>query len=136
MVEANLVDAGRSRIANELHISPSTREVLAGVIERVQWAVESATEALKSGDKQLAQQVLDAKSEISALADSAESHLTERLTADEPHRLAVFRIEIEVVEAFKRIYYFAKRIAKLVKEAPEPRVESDAAPPPGARRTS
>ena len=44
----------------------------------------------------------------------AEEHLTDRLTADAPHRLAVFRLETELVEALKRIYYFAKRISRLV----------------------
>ncbi len=116
MIETNLVDAGRTRLASNLEISPETREVLRELHERVQWAVERATEAVASGDPDLAEEVVDAKSEINRLAEDAEDHLTARLSAPAPQRLAAFRIETELVEALKRIYYFAKRIARLVVE--------------------
>ena len=116
IIETNLVDAGKTRLANELEISPSTREQLRGLHETVQWSVERATEALASEDPEIAQQVIEAKKEINRLAAEAEAHLSERLTADAPHRLAAFRIETELVEALKRIYYFAKRIARFVVE--------------------
>ena len=56
----------------------------------------------------------EAKSEINRLAAKAEEHLSRRLAADEPNRLAMFRLESEIMEYLKRMYYFAKRIAKLV----------------------
>ena len=43
--------------------------------------------------------------------------LTERLVAAEPHRLDAFSIESEIIEYLKRVYYFAKRIAKVTAEA-------------------
>ena len=77
-----------------------------------------------------------AKEEVNRLADAAELHLTRRLAADEPNRLAAFRLESEVIEYLKRMYYFAKRIAKLVRveaegELREEGLEADA--PPGVR---
>ena len=58
-----------------------------------------------------------AKLEINQLAMAAENHLANRLVAEEPNRLATFRIESEIIEYLKRVYYFAKRIAKVVAEA-------------------
>jgi len=55
--------------------------------------------------------------EINQLALAAENHLANRLVAEEPNRLATFRIESEIIEYLKRVYYFAKRIAKVVAEA-------------------
>ena len=37
-----------------------------------------------------------------------------RLVAEEPNRLAAYTIEIDIIEKLKRIYYFAKRMAKTV----------------------
>lgn len=114
MIETNLVEAGRARLEGAVEISPSTREVLRGLHEKVQWSVEHAIEAVASQDHDLASEVLGAKAEVNRLAHEAESHLAGRLGAPEPHRLTAFRIESELVEALKRIYYFSKRIARSV----------------------
>jgi len=120
MVETNLVEAGRARLSDGLRISPTTQDILRGLEQKVQWTVEQATEAMTTQDVTLAQAVLDAKPEIGRLADEAEGHLVARLAADEPDRLAVFRIESEVIESLKRVYYFSKRIAKLVIDETKP----------------
>ena len=39
------------------------------------------------------------------------------MTVDEPNRLETFSIEIEIIEYLKRVYYFAKRIAKVTADA-------------------
>ena len=54
---------------------------------------------------------------INALANEADVHLGRRLTADAPNRLQAFRIESDMIENLKRIYYFAKRVSKVVAEA-------------------
>ena len=41
-------------------------------------------------------------------------HQAQRLVADEPNRLATYSVEMDLIEKLKRIYYFAKRIAKTV----------------------
>ena len=116
MIETNLVDAGHSRLSDNVEISPRTRDVLRHLHEKVQWAVERSTQAVASQDAALAREVIGAKKEVNHLADEAEAHLAERLAAPAPQRLAAFRIETELVEALKRIYYFAKRISRLVVE--------------------
>jgi len=41
-------------------------------------------------------------------------HEAQRLVAEEPHRLAAYTVEMDVIEKLKRIYYFSKRMAKAV----------------------
>ena len=52
------------------------------------------------------------KNTISRLAEKAQAHQAERLVAPEPGRLEAYTVEIDLIEKLKRIYYFAKRMAK------------------------
>ncbi len=117
MVETNLVEAGSERIQHNVQMSAVTRGKLVALHDQVSWAVENALEALASSNEELAEEVMAAKLEINRLANDAEEHLAQRLTADEPNRLETFSIEIEIIEYFKRVYYFAKRIAKVTADA-------------------
>jgi phosphate:Na+ symporter len=49
------------------------------------------------------------------LVNDAFEHQADRLVAPEPNRLALYTVEIDMVENLKRIYYFTKRMAKTVK---------------------
>jgi len=117
MVETNLVEAGSARLNRNVEMSSATQEVLAALHRKVCWTVEAAGQALVDSDQPLAEEVMAAKLEINQLALAAETHLANRLVAQEPNRLATFRIESEIIEYLKRVYYFAKRIAKVVAEA-------------------
>ena len=76
-----------------------------------------AISAIRDNDLETAQQVIGIKSDISLMMDSAATHQALRLVADEPGRLEAYTLEIDVIEKLKRIYYFAKRMAKTL--APE-----------------
>lgn len=117
MIETNMVETGSARLKHEVHMSEATQTVLQALHDKVYWAVEGALVALITSDQYLAEEVMAAKLEINWLANEAEHHLARRLTADEPHRLAAFRIESEIIEYLKRVYYFAKRIAKVTADA-------------------
>ncbi|MDP7016057.1 MAG: Na/Pi cotransporter family protein [Pirellulaceae bacterium] len=116
MIETNLVDAGFERLRAGLQISQATKDVLGALNKEVAWATERAIRAIVSEDIEAAREVSSAKGELNRLAAIAENHLSRRLSADEPNRLATFRLESEIMEHLKRMYYFAKRIAKLVRE--------------------
>ena len=120
VIETNLVAVGLDRATQGLDISESTRAVLGALIDEVELAVLRSFAAVEEESLDLAQAVIGAKPEITHLADEAHRHLRERLGADEPQRLAAYRVEAELVESFKRIYYLAKRIAKVVIEAEAP----------------
>lgn len=112
MIETNLVAVGIEREKVGLTIGTKTESILADLHREVCWAVENAVDAFSREDQELAQQVIDAKMRISELAARAEAHLSSRLKADDPNRLAAFRLESEIMEYMRRMYYFAKRIAK------------------------
>ena len=116
MIETNLVDAGRSRLRLRLQISEETEQVLSALNLEVTRATERAIRGIVSNDTEIGRKVAESKAEINRLAAAAEVHLSGRLVADAPNRLAVFRLETEIMEYLKRMYYFAKRIAKLTCE--------------------
>lgn len=116
-IETNLVELGHKRLTGDFEISHSTNTMLQALHAKVFWTVERALLALAATDKHLAQEVMTAKLEVNELAARAENHLAERLVAAEPHRLDAFSLESEMIEYLKRIYYFAKRIAKITADA-------------------
>lgn len=118
MVETNLVEVGRERLRAELVISAPTMQLLSRFHQQVTFQVALAIDALITNDRVTANQVIGAKPLINQLANEAEKHLSRRLVADEPQRMVAFRLESEIIEYLKRMYYFAKRIAKVVESNP------------------
>jgi phosphate:Na+ symporter len=113
IVQTNFVESGMNRLRYDLEMSESTQEVLSTLHEKVCWAIEQSMQALSDDDKKLSQKVNKAKPEINRLAVKAEIHLGQRLVASEPNRMEAFRMETEIIEYLKRIYYFAKRSNRL-----------------------
>ena len=97
-----------------LRFSQVTQDVLKGVHEKIAITVDQALQAVAGNDQKAAQDVIALKTEITRLIDTANAHLAERLMADEPNRLAAYTMEVDLIEKLKRIYYFAKRMAKAV----------------------
>jgi len=116
MVETNLVEAGYQRLKSKLTISQETRDILSHFHNEVSQSVRQAIDALVTDNHATASTVIDAKPHITELATEAARHLSQRLVADEPQRIVAFHLESEIIEHLKRMYYFAKRIAKLVNE--------------------
>jgi phosphate:Na+ symporter len=80
----------------------------------VNTAVDCAIQAVSQNNLSAAQRVIDMKDDIANLAFAAAEHQAERLIVDEPNRIAAYTTEIDIIEKQKRIYYFAKRMAKSV----------------------
>ncbi|UHD18068.1 Na/Pi cotransporter family protein [Thiocapsa bogorovii] len=114
VVETNLIVLGRERIDAGVSISGPTREVLMGFHRIVTRSVSSAVQAVAQNNEMAARTVTSMKQEIQHIADSAAIHQAQRLVAEEPNRIPAYTIEIDIIEKLKRIYYFAKRMAKTV----------------------
>jgi phosphate:Na+ symporter len=114
MIESNLVAIGRKRLRLGLTVSHETLQVLSNLHRQVSWAVERAIRSLAERDMAAAQEVVDIKPEIQSLVASVERQLARRLTAEESLRLTAFRLESEILENLKRIYYYVKRIGHTV----------------------
>ncbi|MEO0557211.1 MAG: Na/Pi cotransporter family protein [Bacteroidota bacterium] len=114
LVETNLVSAGMERLGLGLTVSDGTQSHLEALHTAVSEAVGLALQALDASDPDMARRVRQSKKDIQHLAREAEAHLSHRLGADAPDRLGLYRFESELIEYLKRVYYFAKRIAKAV----------------------
>jgi len=114
VIETDLMVLGQKRIDENIVISDATREVLTRVHERIAATVEEAIRAVTASDQKAAQEVIAEKGDVTRLVDEAMRHQVKRLMADEPNRLPNYAMETDVIEKLKRIYYFAKRIAKAV----------------------
>jgi phosphate:Na+ symporter len=95
-------------------ISEETQAVLRNLHKSIAHSVHQSLSALAENDELIAQSVVAMKSLINEEIEAATQHQTQRLVADAPNRLEAYTIEVEYIEKLKRIYYFAKRIAKLV----------------------
>ena len=118
-VETNLVELGYSRIEAGFKISDATAKVLSDFQDVVNRALSGAVMAVANNDRVAADAVISMKEEITRISDSAAVHQAERLVAEEPNRIAAYTIEVDIIEKQKRIYYFAKRMAKAVLPADE-----------------
>ena len=116
VIETNLIVLGHERIDEGVSISQPTREVLSNFHVVVNRAVEAAVQAVAQKNELAARSVTSMKQEISRIADSAAAHQAQRLVAEEPNRIPAYTIEIDIIEKLKRIYYFAKRMAKTVED--------------------
>jgi phosphate:Na+ symporter len=114
IIESNLVIVGRNRLESGLVIGKETEKHIEAIHHEICWAVERSLRALVEHDPAIAREVMEAKVEINRIVTEAEDHISRRLSADEPNRLVAYRLESEIMEYLKRMYYFAKRIAKLV----------------------
>jgi len=112
-VSRNLVSDGRRRLAAGLVISPSTVAVITKIAEDVATAVDITVGAVGRGSPEAAMQAIAMKPEIAARTNNAIEYQLERLTADEPGRVEAYRIESDIIEDLKRIYYYAKRAARV-----------------------
>jgi phosphate:Na+ symporter len=114
VVETDLVHVGSKRLERNVQVSQDTRNIINELAQKVNWALQTATDAVDRGDVSLAQKVVAAKDEVHQIADRISDRLVSRLIAEDPHRTATYRIESQLVENYRRIFYFTKRIAKLV----------------------
>ncbi len=121
IIETDIVGQGNKLIDEGVAISSETLEVLRGIHATVSGAVDKAIQAVSQGNELAAQAVTSMKSEINRLMASAAMHEAKRLVAQEPKRIPAYTIEMDIIEKLKRIYYFAKRMAKTV--SPEAAVE-------------
>jgi phosphate:Na+ symporter len=114
IIETDLVHLGNQRISQGVSVSDSTREVLTRLHDVVSSTAALATAAVVDKDLSSAENVISMKADINRLMTSAALHQARRLVAEEPNRLAAYTVEMDIIEKLKRIYYFAKRMAKTV----------------------
>ncbi|MCA9448918.1 MAG: Na/Pi cotransporter family protein [Candidatus Omnitrophica bacterium] len=114
IVETSFVSMSEEVRENRLEVSPGTRLKLQQLFEAVSLAMRLSLKALEEEKLEEARRVIEMKETVDELANQTIDRLGERLLANEPNRIILFRIQNEIVNQTKRIYYLAKRIAKAI----------------------
>jgi len=114
MVEANLISLGRDRLSEDVHVSEETAKQLALLEEQVSHGIDQSVHSLLEDDDTQASAIFAKLPELKKQANDAETRIALRLTADEPNRVATYRLESEMIENLKNMYFVAMRIANLV----------------------
>jgi phosphate:Na+ symporter len=112
IIETNIIGLGYQRIESSIEVSPQTEAVLATYHASVEQALLLALDAVREKDLDAARKVSRMKPAMKALERSATLHEGERLVVDEPNRVATYRFEMDLLANLKRIFYFARRIAR------------------------
>ncbi len=113
VIEKDLLGVARKRLRNGLTISPSTRAKLEPIGEKVLEAYDRVLASLATGEMGDALEAIESKQTVNDLAEEATAHLAKRLVANEPGRLEAFQIESDIIENYRRIHVYSRRIGKL-----------------------
>lgn len=116
LIETNTLDLAEQCAAQHLHMSDVTKKVLRDLHTSVAGCVEVAVRAVITNDIDAAREVIGMKSRIQEQVTSAELHEARRLVADEPDRVAVYSVEVELIEKLKHVYDFAERMVKTIEQ--------------------
>jgi len=114
IIETNMVMAGEELAKKQLSMSKNTQKVLSNFHAAVSKSVSSAVHAVSQKNVEAALMVTEMKSDVTEIVDTSSMHLAERLIAQEPNRVLIYTVEVQLLENMKRIYYFSKRMAKTV----------------------
>jgi phosphate:Na+ symporter len=117
VIEKDLLGVMRKRLALGVAISPSTLEALRPIADKMCQAYDQALNALKETNLEDALEAIESKSVVNELVEEASAHIAKRLVADEPDRLVMFHIEADIIENYRRLNTYTRRIAKLTLEA-------------------
>jgi phosphate:Na+ symporter len=95
-----------------LRASDALNDMYENLHDAVSRAVKAAIRSVEKNDEQAAQDVLALKDDVHLMVDQALQHQVLELRGDEPPGIETFRLEMEAVDKYKRIYALCKRIAK------------------------
>ena len=113
LIETNLITLGRNRLANEYRVSDESRRMIEDYHDQVSLALDLAVAALVQASESEARIVSGMKKEMNVKDKAIAEHYLNRLSADEENRLELYRFETEVIADLRRIFYFAKRTARV-----------------------
>ncbi len=126
LIAVNLTDIGQRRLRQEVQISTDTQNLLDLLYDKVSWTLDQSVEALFKANKMMANEVIAAKNDVNHLANQVNNHLVRHLPLQDANQILIFRLESELLESLKRMYYFAKRIAKITAETEDGHIPQEA----------
>ena len=122
VIEVNMIELGDQRIKKGFTISEATQKVIYTIHVVVSDALKAAVRAVVEEDKDFAKRVITMNEDMDRLVEQANLHQAQRLVSEDSGKFEAYRVEVEIIEKLKRIYYYAKRIAETVVELGEEKV--------------
>lgn len=113
VMEKEMMPVANKRIRADLSISAATMEKLRPLHEEACRSLDLAMSAVYTGNQEPALAAIETKSTINELAEIATEHVARRLIADAPKRMESFQVCTDIIEHYRRINTYARRIAKL-----------------------
>lgn len=113
VLETAMVELGHMMLDKDLYASETMRLALTGLGETVGQAVDDAVRSVTDSSEAAAQEVLSVRGEVDRQIAEVMQHQASKLGPSDPQRLDLFRLETGVVDALKRTYTLAKRIARI-----------------------
>jgi len=127
LIEVNMVDLGMRRVEKGFKISAATQDVLETLHVVVSDALKAAVRAVVEEDKDFANRVISMQDDINLLIAKADLHQATRLVSKDSGKFEAYSVEVDIIEKLKRIYKYAREMAKTVVAIGEQAIIKEAA---------
>lgn len=115
IMENNLAHLAQVNAGGTIQITPESMVELNGLHKQVSRSLTAALDAFLTESTEMAEAVMDMKEEINRTEVRIRAWKARRLQETlTPEKIASYTMQVDTLENLKRIYYHAKRVAKLV----------------------
>ncbi|NNF47344.1 MAG: Na/Pi cotransporter family protein [Desulfofustis sp.] len=114
LIEVNMVGLGMRRVEKGFKISAATQEVLETLHVVASDALKAAVRAVVEEDKDYAARVISMQDDINHLIAKADLHQAKRLVSKDSGKFEAYSVEVDIIEKLKRMYKYAREMAKTV----------------------
>lgn len=111
-IEFNMVSVVHRLLDEDITLSNTMSDIVGQLSSEVGKSIDNAVTSIVQSDKDLALAVIAAKPTIDHLVNETLEHQAKYFRST-PERLATFRFEMQLIEAFKQLQTSSKRIARL-----------------------
>ncbi len=116
IITTDMVEAAMHRTEDNFSISDETLDRFNKTYSICVKSYINAYTSYLSNNKELALQVLNEKKLFKTSSQELQNYLTERLSVMDTHRIDIIRFETEIIELINRLFFQARRIAKVQTE--------------------
>jgi phosphate:Na+ symporter len=127
LIEVNMVGLGMRRVEKGFKISAATQQVLETLHVVVSDALKAAVRAVVEEDKDYAHRVISMQDDLNRLIEKADLHQAKRLVSEDSGKFEAYSVEVDIIEKLKRIYKYAREMAKTVVGVGEKAIFEEAA---------
>ncbi|MGI9319109.1 MAG: Na/Pi cotransporter family protein [bacterium] len=114
IIETDITRIAHRMIEQEVRVSETMWVMLTELGQVVGEGLELTIEAVRDDNQSAAQEVVALKGEVDRRIAAALEHQAKKLSDEDASRIVIFRLEMELLEALKRIHTLSKRIARSV----------------------